>query len=65
MTDKKVTSLADHRRQLSEDKVTAALRKFFAMGGTRERAEQIIEAAFAAESPEALKAAIDKMQLED
>jgi hypothetical protein len=52
-----VTSLADYRRQRRNKKLEAAFMEFFVMGGTKERAHQIIEAPASAESPEALDAA--------
>ena len=57
-----VTSLADHRRQRRNKNLEAAFMKFFVMGGTKEKAHQIIEAAASAESPEALDAAIRQLE---
>jgi hypothetical protein len=56
-----VTSLADHRRHVAENRLETAIKKFVAMGGTFEEARRIVELAFSAESPEALEAAIRQM----
>ena len=62
MAADKVTSLADHRRDLAASKFETAIRKFFVMGGTPERAHQILEAAASAESLETLDAAIRQLE---
>ena len=62
MIAEKVASLADHRRRLAASRFEAAIMKFLVMGGTKERAHEIIEAAASAESPEALDAAIRQLE---
>ena len=57
-----IASLADHRQQHRNKKFEVAVMNYLAMGGTRERARRIIEAAASAESPEALEAAIRQLE---
>jgi hypothetical protein len=58
MEIEKVTSLADHRHQLAQNKFDAPIMKCFAMGGTEERAREIIEAAASAQTRQAVEAAL-------
>lgn len=57
MPETKIKSVFDHREQRAESRFETAIRKFMAIGRTREEAIRIIRAAY--ESPEAFEAFLE------